>query len=186
MAAIKAFVRSIKGVAGMAVAVGILGVAANLWQKGLPISIFYALILIGLLVIGVSARNHYLDESEKRIKVFDESLTQLKPARVRAAVFLLRPEGNRYALDDILDFFEDLGSDLEDGKISKKDVYDKLWPWIQGYWESCYDYVVHENGQNKAVWRHIFYLYDTIKKYGREQTLSGEQLQEFLHGEAEL
>jgi hypothetical protein len=97
-------------------------------------------------------------------------------------------------IDDVLDFFEDVGLYQRADHISPELAHHHFFNWTRGYWQAAKPYVTAWRAKEHARWNHIEELFDTscdieLKLQGgtREQVrLSDSALDEFLRQESGL
>jgi hypothetical protein len=129
--------------------------------------------------------------------VFDE----MYPKRKKAAESLRRkhdsdrknidPSINELVdVDDVLDFFEDIGFYVKGGQISAEVAHHHFYHWIRGYWKASRDYIESRQQLESTIWSHIGELFDTTwdiessyTNRSKEQELEDDVLT-FLNEEA--
>jgi hypothetical protein len=191
----------------LAVASAVLLPAFGIWRElhGSQ-SVWYWLIGAVLLIAFICARN-YLEY--RRVKYdphwamnFQDRFDGEAGARARAARALLDNKADlkniEHAtladIDDVLDFFEDVGLYQRADHISPELAHHHFFHWTRGYWQAAKPYVDAWRGREPARWNHVEELFDTscdieLKQQGgtREQLrLNEADLDEFLRQEAEL
>lgn len=91
-------------------------------------------------------------------------------------------------IDDVLDFFEDIGLYQRADYISPELAHHHFFHWVRGYWQASEPYMQAWRKKEPARWNHVEELFETIcdielKQHGgkREQLmLSDSELGEFL------
>lgn len=193
----------------LAVASAVLIPAFGVWRElHSGKSLWYWLIGGVVLIFCVCGRN-YLESRRSRYDPhwamdfqdrFDNPA--MTEARARAAKTLItnradlaNPADNALAdIDDVLDFFEDIGLYQRADHISPELAHHHFFHWTRGYWQAAKPYVVASRVKEPARWNHVEELFDTScdiehKEQGgtREQLrLSDSDLDEFLRQESEL
>jgi hypothetical protein len=97
-------------------------------------------------------------------------------------------------IDDVLDFFEDIGLYQRADHISPELAHHHFFHWTRGYWQAANQYVEAWRVNEPARWNHLEELFDTscdieLSEQGgtREQLrLSDADLDDFLKQEADL
>ena len=80
-------------------------------------------------------------------------------------------------IDDVLDFFEDIGFYMRGDQISPEVVHHHFYHWIRGYWEASESYVKAWQRKEPSRWNHLKGLYETVTDVeARESGLVREQL----------
>ena len=159
--------------------------------------------LIGALVLLIA---HVIAEYKRRtydptyIFTFDKRFDDIKKARARAASILkerratLGQHAREFAdIDEVLDFFDDLGFFVRGHQISPEIAHQFFYVWIQGYYEIAGPYIRAAQNKNPPQWEYIKKLYDLTFavekrrfKNGRVLTLIEETIIEFLDDEINL
>jgi hypothetical protein len=125
----------------------------------------------------------------------------MKDARVRAAQALLANKADLTHIenealadvDDVLDFFEDVGLYQRADHISPELAHHHFFHWTRGYWQAAKPYVEAWRVKEPARWNHVEELFDTscdleLKEQGGTREglrLSDSALDEFLQQEIE-
>jgi hypothetical protein len=161
----------------------------------------------GLLLIAFILGRNYMEY--RRLKYdphwamnFQDRFDRATEARARAAKALLdnkadlkNIENETLAdIDDVLDFFEDVGLYQRSDHISPELAHHHFFAWTRGYWQAAKPYVEAWRAKERAQWNHVEELFDTscdieIREQGgtREQLrLSEADLDKFLRQEADL
>lgn len=94
-------------------------------------------------------------------------------------------------IDDVLDFFEDVGLYQRADHVSPELAHHHFFHWTRGYWQAARTYVEAWRRKEPARWNHVEELFETIcdielKEHGgkREQLLlSDSDLDKFLKDE---
>jgi len=99
-------------------------------------------------------------------KMFDEMTTQ----RCLAAKTLIEQKGHLGDLegkedvldkiDDVLDFFEDVGFYQKGGQISPETAHHHFYHWLRMYWQASREYVEAWQNKEGARWNHIGGLFE--------------------------
>jgi hypothetical protein len=150
----------------------------------------FGLIPITLLIVGCGGltvlivRNHTKDKIEERARAFDAQFrsAELKDKRRKAAKYVLREEGRQDDVDEVLDFFHDVGKAFEKGEIDLETARHNYSLWLQAYWETWYHYII-EKREKEQVWGYVFPLYDAIRKWAGDKQRKQEELKSFWEGE---
>ncbi len=135
-----------------------------------------ALSSIGCLLI---SRLKWGEKADERSKYFDERWERLEPKRQKAAKIILEsPDNPGDISDDIIDFFNDLGSALEEHELKPDRVWNDYSINVQYYWEACFRQVIRkQKGDESDVWTGFFWLYDkVVKKRGTKQRTPQQSL----------
>jgi hypothetical protein len=118
------------------VLIGVPLFAAIAKQDRSLLEITVAISFIGCIAI---SRLKWGEKAEERAKYFEERWERLEPKRQRAAKIILdNLEKPGDISEDIIDFFNDLGSALEDHEMQKSRIYCDYSIYVQYYWETCY------------------------------------------------
>ncbi len=102
-----------------------------------------------------------------------------------------KKESELYPIDDLLDFFEDLGFYAEGDQISQVVVHNHFYYWFQGYWSKAHFYAEawQQKDKDPARWEHIQKLFDLTSQIeaskGGVKLLTLEKANEFLESEIE-
>jgi hypothetical protein len=135
---------------------------------------------------------------------FQEQFNSLDKQRAKASKCLLsnkdhlndleKYEHELSHIDDVLDFFEDIGFYMGGDQISPEVVHHHFYHWIRGYWEASEDYVKAWQSKEPARWNHLKRLYDTITQVEVHESglvraqlvLKPDKVANFLSDEAAL
>lgn len=121
--------------------------------------------------------------------IFDD----MQGKRQKAAQALLKHNGDRKNVDahmselsdvdDVLDFFEDIGFYVKGGQISAEVAHHHFYHWIRGYWKASRNYIEACQEFEPARWVHICDLFETTceieisqTKKSKEQELEGDSV----------
>jgi hypothetical protein len=191
----------------LAVASAVLIPAFGIWREvHSGQSILYWAIGGVLLIAFIFVRNYV---EYRRLKYdphwamnFQDRFDKATEMRARAAEVLLNNktdlkniENEGLAnIDDVLDFFEDVGLYQRADHISPELAHHHFFHWTRGYWQAAKPYVVAWRVEEPARWNHFEELFDTScdielkeQRGTREQLrLSDSDLDEFLRQESEL
>jgi len=191
----------------LAVASAVLIPAFGIWREvHSGQSVRYWAIGGVLLILFIFLRN-YLEY--RRLKYdphwamnFQDRFDKATTARAKAAETLLtnktslqNTEDERLAdIDDVLDFFEDVGLYQQADHISPELAHHHFFHWTRGYWQAAKPYVAAWRAKEPARWSHVEGLFDTgcdielgLQRGTREQLrLSDSALDELLKQEIEL
>jgi hypothetical protein len=93
-------------------------------------------------------------------------------------------------VDDVLDFFEDIGFYVSGGQISAEVAHHHFYHWIRGYWKASRDYIGARRQLEPGIWSHVGKLFDTTwdiessqTNRSKEQELAGDSMT-FLNDES--
>lgn len=94
-------------------------------------------------------------------------------------------------IDDVLDFFEDIGFYMRGDQISPEVAHHHLYHWIRGYWQASEKYVKAWQAKEPARWNHLEMLFETITEIEVSESsvvkarlvLEPDQLDKFLNDE---
>jgi hypothetical protein len=191
----------------LAVASAILIPAFGIWREvHSGQNVLYWAIGGVLLVTFIFMRNYV---EYRRLKYdphwamnFQDRFDRETEARARAARALLNNKADLKNIenetladiDDVLDFFEDVGLYQRADHISPELAHHHFFHWTRGYWQAAKPYVEAWRVKEHARWNHLEELFDTScdiehREQGgtREQLrLSEVDLDEFLKQEALL
>jgi hypothetical protein len=110
--------------------------------------------------------------------------------RKKAAAALREKDAGRKDVDDVLDFFEDIGFYVKGGQISAEVAHHHFYHWIRGYWKASREYIEERQKSEPTVWMYIGELFDTTcdieisrTKGSRAKELEGDNV-EFLNEES--
>lgn len=162
-----------------------IGVAATLLLKNVSVWLTVGAIALGLAMTFLVMINHTTATVETRMREFSREFNDLKEQRRKAARFVLTCEGRQDDVDDVLDFFEDLGTAVARYEISPERAHYYFYTWIQAYWEQWFDYIL-EKQKEENIWKQIFPLYDATKRVENGGELTKEKLAAFWDGEASI
>jgi len=178
----------------------VASVAVASWIKGSP-EIPWWLIgggIGGVILLAYQAWSEYQHRTYDPTWAFrfDDRFydNELKEARFRAASILKDNQGKLRRtdkgledIDDVLDFFEDIGFYVHGDQISPEVAHHHFYNWIRGYYLAARDYIEAYQEQESASWKHIKELFETtreIEARGKGRTtLTGDQISEFLESE---
>ncbi len=118
----------------------------------------------------------------------------LKRKRVSAARLLKQHAGNLCrtnaelaAIDDVLDFLDELGFDERGGQITPEVLHQNFHYWIRGYYSAAREYIEAWRKLERSRWEHIeglnsiVHAVDLERNWGRGKLLlSSEEVAEFL------
>jgi len=146
------------------------------------IELTVGLSLIGCLVI---SRFKWGEKADERSKYFDERWERLEPKRQKAADIILEsPDNPGDISEDIIDFFNDLGSSLEEHELKTKTVWNDHSINAQYYWEVCFRQVIRkQKGDESDVWSGFFWLYDKLVKQRGIKQRTPQQIVEYFKAE---
>ena len=94
-------------------------------------------------------------------------------------------------IDDVLDFFEDVGFYVNGGQISPEIAHHHFYHWLRMYWQASIDYVEAWRKRESARWNHIDALFEITSEVEMHEgtctrseiTLSCKDLDEHLEAE---
>ena len=126
--------------------------------------------------------------------------SEMKCLRSKAAATIkerfgrLREENSKLSdIDDVLDFFEDLGFYTEGHQLTPEVVHHTFYYWIERYYLSARDYIEFKQQDRPTVWDHVKYIYEITNEVELERTgkkflaaVSNEDIQTFLDEEIAL
>jgi hypothetical protein len=170
------------------------------WWIGLAV-----LLVATLVVVGCQAWVEYRRRTHDPtwILKYQEMFDGLKEGRCAAASTLIEHKGHLGDLDgkrdvlgnidDVLDFFDDVGFYQKGGQISPESAHHHFYHWLRMYWQASRDYVEAWQRKESARWNHVGELFEiTSEVEMREQqctrleiTLSCNDLDEYLEQEKE-
>jgi hypothetical protein len=191
----------------LAIASAVLIPAFGIWREVHSGQSVRYWLLGGVLLIAFIFLRNYVEY--RRLKYdphwamsFQDRFDREPEARARAAETLLNNKadltnlGNeRLAdIDDVLDFFEDVGLYQQADHISPELAHHHFFHWTRGYWQAAKPYVEAWRVKEPARWNHLEELFGTscdieLREQGgtRERLrLSVAALDDFLKQEAEL
>lgn len=133
---------------------------------------------------------------------FQDRFDRMGPDRARAAKLLRENKGTLAdienkpelaGIDDVLDFFEDLGFYQRGDQISPEVTHHHFYHWARAYWQAAGSYVGAWRRKEPARWNHVEELFDTIcdielQEQGGQRAqlkLTDMELDEFLAQEEE-
>ncbi len=95
-------------------------------------------------------------------------------------------------IDDILDFFEDLGFYMQGDQITPEVTHHAFFYWIHGYYSAARDYIETAQRTSPSAWEFLRDLFETTYEIEEErskgnckQFLDASELTRFLSGEIE-
>jgi len=94
-------------------------------------------------------------------------------------------------IDDVLDFFEDLGFYESGDQVSPEVVHHHFYHWIRGYWHAARPYIEAWRKRERTRWNHIEKLFEKVtaiessetKHPPEELVMSGHDVEQFLRAE---
>jgi hypothetical protein len=196
-------------VSGGAVAGAILGaLVALLWTVTTSppawVNVVAAFAVCGaLLMLALQAFFEYKRRTydPALIMTFDDRFNtpEMKSARAKAARILLEHRGRMRELgtelayvDDVLDFFEDLGFYIEGHHLTPEVTHHTFYYWIRGYHSAASEYVAVSQEGEPAAWDHFDKLFRITHEIEVERSknratrsLDEEEIKRFLSFEAE-
>jgi len=142
-----------------------------------------AISVVGCLLI---SRYKWGEKAEERAQYFEDRWERMEAKRQRAAKIILEnPEKPADISEDIIDFFNDLGSAIEDHEMTKNRIYADYSIYAQYYWETCFEQVIRkQKGDESDVWSGFFLVYNEVVKKRGLKTRTKDQVIEFFTGEA--
>jgi len=140
---------------------------------------------ISAILCVLVSRFRWGEKAEERANYFEERWERLEPKRQKAAKIILdNPDKPGDISEDIIDFFNDLGSALEDHEMQKGRIYDDHSIEIQYYWETCFNQVIRrQKGDESDVWTGFFLVYDAVVKKRGIKPRTKEQIVAHFKGE---
>lgn len=133
---------------------------------------------------------------------YDErfSSKEMKTARAKAAKVLRDQQGQlsrctaeMACIDEVLDFFEELGFAECGGQITPEVIHQNFHYWIRGYYSAAIEYIAAHRNYEKSRWDHVESLHEIVHEVSQTKNdgkavkeISGEGLQKFLGYEIEL
>lgn len=156
---------------------------------------FYLILLLlsfGVILCILISRQSWEEKSESRLDNLDKRFVEMSAIRVGAAQTLLGNKQDNGAIEDVIDFFEDIGFHLKKYRVEEEEVYHRFSHYILLYYEAAHERVIERLSREGDTWEHVPYLYDVILKIKNKKIpsypkkLSPEKLREFLEIEANL
>ena len=94
-------------------------------------------------------------------------------------------------IDDVMDFFEDIGFYMCGDQVSPEVAHHHFYNWIRGYWQASEKYVNAWRAKEPARWNHIEKLFHTVTEIEVSEgstpkerlVLEPDKLDEFLDDE---
>lgn len=131
----------------------------------------------------------------KFMEIFDSP--GMKSKRASAAREIKASGGKLYLstvsttdLDDVLNFFEDLGFYLHGDQLTPEVAHHAFHHWVRGYYSAAREYIEIEKSKERTNWEYIRYLFDASNEIETERTkdiprilLYEADLTEFLDSE---
>ena len=113
--------------------------------------------------------------------------------RRSAAIALLNNENNS-DVDEVLNFFEQLGLLMRKKAIDKEVVWYSFYNCAIGYWTAAKSYILQERSKDITIWIDYNYLYNELLKIEKKKTkktlkqleYSKEYIDEFLSDESKI
>lgn len=164
----------------VAVAVGSAPSTVPSWV--IPIALFTVFTVIGAVV---AASFQAWSEYQRRtydpaiIFRFDDRFgsQDMRVARANAARILksnqgkLRDTNPAFAgIDDVLDFFDDLGFYVRGHQLTPEVTHHTFFHWIRGYYVAARDYIEVAQREEPLQWENIRELYETMGEIEAERT----------------
>ena len=110
--------------------------------------------------------------------------------RSRAAKALKKEDGySSIDIDDVLDFFEDLGFYMQGDQATPEAIHHTFYYWIRGYYSAARDYLEKAQEERPTQWEFVKELFETTHEIEIERNKSGENsfdLKSFLGEEINL
>jgi len=141
--------------------------------------------IISAILCVLISRFKWGEKAEERANYFEERWERLEPKRQKAAKIILENLDKPADIsEDIIDFFNDLGSALEDHEMQKSRIYCDYSIYIQYYWETCFDQVIRkQKGDESDVWTGFYLVYHEVVQKRGTKPRTKEQIVEFFTGE---
>jgi hypothetical protein len=174
---VKQFIRHISGGALVMLAASIGGSITMLVNNFSAWAILLVLVG-GILMTVIVVHNHTKDRIQDLASKFSAEFKSehMRMKRRGAAKYWLAKQGDGEDLDEVLDFFQDIGYAFKKGEIDGHTVRHDFYTWLQLYWESFYDYILDAH-KEVDVWGDIFPLYQITRKIDQMLPLTEEQKQ---------
>ena len=158
---------------------------------------------LAVIVVGCQTFSEYRRRQHDPtwILKYQDKFDQMKKDRFEAAKTLIEQKGQLGNLDgredvldpidDVLDFFEDIGFYERGGQISPETAHHHFYHWLRIYWQAARPYIGAWRKDAPARWSHIDDLFETASEVEMEEagcsrseiTLSCDRLDEFLKQE---
>jgi hypothetical protein len=166
---------------GMYAAIKLLWPKTAVWQAALISS------AVGLVPFILVLRNAVYSSRQKRADEFDKRWREMKDARLNAARHLYGVRSEDSDVEEVLNFFEDLGKSLKEGEVDCQDIYHRFDEFIRMYWECCFSQILDAQAkEGKDVWDHIYHLYETMRRISRGRPRTEVELRIFLKSEGRM
>ena len=157
-------------------------------------------LLIALAFIILQARLEYRRKTYDPTWIFkfDERFKGMRQERLNASQLLLNDistpasldDAELAKIDDVLDFFEDLGFYQHGYQISPEVIHHHFYHWIRGYWSAARTYVERSRRDERKAWEHLEELFETgcdieTRDGGtrERELLDREEIKDFLSNE---
>ncbi len=177
---------------GLSILLASLLAAVTAILQNAPVYLILLLLTFGVFLCVFISQQSWEEKSETRLDKLDDRFAGLSSARVAAALHLLGKKEDKGAVEDVIDFFEDVGFHLKNYRLEQNEVYHRFAHYIQIYYESAYDRIIERLTAEGDTWEHLPYLYTAILKVKAKrvpsipQKLPSDKLKEFLEIEANL
>jgi hypothetical protein len=159
-------------------------------------------VIIAVLLLTFRARSEYLQRTYDPtwINKFNEQFfdQEMIKSRQLAAKTLMEYSGRLESgdkqlrnIDDVLDFFEELGFYVKGDQISPEFAHQSFYYWIEGFCAAAKPYIKRKQEISATAWDHIDYLYTVTKQVEDEITkkkneeFDSAELTMFLNDERE-
>ena len=125
---------------------------------------------------------------------------EMKGDRAKAARVLKAQQGQlsrctpeMACIDDILDFFEDLGFAERGGQITPEVIHQNFHYWIRGYYSAAKEYIAAQRNDEKSRWDHLEALHEVVHEVSQTRNdgkavkeIAGKELEKFLDFEIDF
>ena len=187
----------------------VVGGIISIWSKSAqseivipPWVLWSGAVAVGFLAIQAVAEFRRRTYDLTWIFKYDDrfSSKEMKAARAKAAKVLKKQQGQLSrctsdigCIDDVLDFFEELGFAERGGQITPEVIHQNFHYWIRGYYSAAKEYIAAHRNDEKSRWEHLESLHEIVYEVAQTRNdrratkeITGEALEKFLDYEIEF
>src|SRR5262249_9738850 len=138
--------------------------------------LFSLFIVVGLVMV-LQTRAEYRKRTYdptwaiKFSEIFDSE--RMRTARAKAACALKDKDTLSSEVDEVLNFFEDLGFYMQGDQLTPEVAHHAFQYWIRGYYSAAYEYLKAGQEQEQSHWEFIGMLLEATNEIERERVKDG-------------
>ena len=102
-----------------------------------PVYLILLLLIFGVFLCVFISQQSWEEKSESRLDNLDKRFAEMSSVRIAAAQTILGIKHDKGAVEDVIDFFEDIGFHLKKHRLDQNEVYHRFAHYIQLYFESA-------------------------------------------------